>query len=55
MDADLVPKLTDFGMGKIVNDKDADATVSVVVATLGYIAPGTFFLILISEHINFMF
>ncbi|TVU31296.1 hypothetical protein EJB05_22978 [Eragrostis curvula] len=39
MDIDLVPKLTDFGMGKIVDDKDADATVSVVVGTLGYIAP----------------
>jgi hypothetical protein len=40
MDVDLVPKITDFGMGKIVNDEDADATVSVVVGTLGYIAPG---------------
>jgi serine/threonine protein kinase len=40
MDADLVPKITDFGMGKIVDDEDADATVSVVVGTLGYIAPG---------------
>jgi hypothetical protein len=40
MDVDLVPKITDFGMGKIVDDEDADATVSVVVGTLGYIAPG---------------
>ncbi|KAK3157355.1 hypothetical protein QOZ80_2AG0120090 [Eleusine coracana subsp. coracana] len=39
MDTDLTPKLTDFGMGKIVNDKDTDATVSVIVGTLGYIAP----------------
>jgi len=39
MDVDLVPKITDFGMGKIVGDEDADATVSVVVGTLGYIAP----------------
>uniref|UniRef100_J3N113 non-specific serine/threonine protein kinase n=1 Tax=Oryza brachyantha TaxID=4533 RepID=J3N113_ORYBR len=39
MDTDLVPKLTDFGMGKIVADEDADATVSVIVGTLGYIAP----------------
>nr|CAB3494996.1 unnamed protein product [Digitaria exilis] len=39
MDADLVPKITDFGMGKIVYDEDADATVSVIVGTLGYIAP----------------
>uniref|UniRef100_A0A0A9HKN4 Protein kinase domain-containing protein n=1 Tax=Arundo donax TaxID=35708 RepID=A0A0A9HKN4_ARUDO len=39
MDTDLVPKLTDFGMGKIVDDEDADATVSVIVGTLGYIAP----------------
>ncbi|KAB8112123.1 hypothetical protein EE612_050129 [Oryza sativa] len=39
MDAELVPKLTDFGMGKIIDDDDADATVSVVVGTLGYIAP----------------
>lgn len=43
MDAELVPKLTDFGMGKIVHDEDAEATVSVVVGTLGYIAPGNFF------------
>jgi serine/threonine protein kinase len=40
MDTELVPKLTDFGMGKIVEDDDLDATVSVVVGTLGYIAPG---------------
>ncbi|XP_044460128.1 leucine-rich repeat receptor-like protein kinase PEPR2 [Triticum aestivum] len=39
MDAELVPKITDFSMGKIVGDEDADATVSVVVGTLGYIAP----------------
>lgn len=39
MDTELVPKLTDFGMGKIVEDDDLDATVSVVVGTLGYIAP----------------
>ncbi|KAG2549803.1 hypothetical protein PVAP13_9KG259500 [Panicum virgatum] len=39
MDAERVPKLSDFGMGKIVHDEDADATVSVVVGTLGYIAP----------------
>ena len=36
----LVPKITDFGMGKIVGDEDADATVSVVVGTLSYIASG---------------
>ena len=42
MDTELVPKLADFGMGKIVGEDDADATVSVVVGTLGYIAPGDF-------------
>jgi serine/threonine protein kinase len=42
MDVELVPKIADFGMGKIVDDEDADATVSVVVGTLGYIAPGKF-------------
>jgi serine/threonine protein kinase len=43
MDAELVPKLTDFGMGKIVCDENADATVSAIIGTLGYIAPGRFF------------
>jgi serine/threonine protein kinase len=51
MDTELVPKLTDFGMGKIVHDEDADATVSAVIGTLGYIAPGTFFkFIFVSSH-----
>jgi serine/threonine protein kinase len=53
MDVDLVPKITDFGMGKIVDDEDADATVSVVVGTLGYIAPGNIpsFKITFQHHI----
>lgn len=40
MDSELEPKIGDFGMAKLVNDSDSSSTRSVIVGTLGYMAPG---------------
>ncbi|KAM0935038.1 putative protein kinase RLK-Pelle-LRR-XI-1 family [Dioscorea sansibarensis] len=40
MDSDLEPKIGDFGTAKLLGDAESSSTVSVVVGTLGYIAPG---------------
>ncbi|KAB1205188.1 Receptor-like protein kinase [Morella rubra] len=39
MDSELEPKIGDFGMAKLVNDSDSSSTRSVIVGTLGYMAP----------------
>lgn len=40
MDSELEPKIADFGMAKLVHDSNKSYTMSSIVGTLGYIAPG---------------
>ncbi|GMP25000.1 hypothetical protein CsSME_00002067 [Camellia sinensis var. sinensis] len=39
LDSEMEPKIGDFGTAKLVRDSDGSSTKSVIVGTLGYIAP----------------
>lgn len=43
LDANLVPRVSDFGLAKLLVDDDAHVT-TVVAGTFGYLAPGILFL-----------
>ncbi|KAJ4835899.1 hypothetical protein Tsubulata_006159 [Turnera subulata] len=52
MDADLEPKIGDFGMAKLFLESDSSSTKSVIVGTLGYIAPENAYSTRLTEKVD---
>ncbi|KAK4362869.1 hypothetical protein RND71_018110 [Anisodus tanguticus] len=49
LDSEMVPKIGDFGIAKIVSDSDENSTNSKIVGTLGYIAPENAYSVQLTE------
>ncbi|XP_060202818.1 LRR receptor-like serine/threonine-protein kinase GSO1 [Lycium barbarum] len=49
LDAEMVPKIGNFGIAKIVSDSDENSTNSKIVGTLGYIAPENAYSVRLTE------
>lgn len=49
LDENLEPRVSDFGLAKLLVDEDAHVT-TVVAGTFGYLAPGLCFVILYAMH-----